>query len=172
MKRVLLLSLLVGLLSPAHGQEAAAMVDVPVPQLRAPSAGVLTGGQPEPAAWRALAAHGVTTVINLRPDAELAGRDEAAEVAAAGLAYHQLPVDGMAGLSLEKARALRTLLREATGPVLVHCASGNRVGALIGLAAADDGASLDEAIASGRAAGMTSAEGRLRELLGELPAKP
>ena len=171
MKRYLVLGALAGALSLAHGQEAVTMADVPVPQLRAPHAGLLTGGQPEPAAWRALDARGVTTVINLRPDAELAGRDEAAEVAAAGLAYHQIPVDGAGGLSLEKARALQAMLRDAKGTVLVHCASGNRVGALIALAAADEGVPLDEALARGRAAGMASTEAKVRELLGA-PARP
>ena len=70
------------------------MLDLPVPGLHAPKANLITGGQPEADAWPVMAARGVTTVINLRPDAELSGRDEAAEVAAAGMRYHQLPVDG------------------------------------------------------------------------------
>ena len=171
MKRFLMLGALAGALSLAQGQEAASTADIPVPQLRAPRDGLLTGGQPEPAAWQALAARGVTTVVNLRPEAELAGRDEASEVAAAGLAYHQIPVDGASGLSLEKARALRALLQDAKGTVLVHCASGNRVGALIALAAADEGVPLDDALARGRAAGMASTEAKVRELLGA-PAQP
>ena len=80
-------------------------------------------------------------------------------------------MDGAAGLSLDKARELRSLLQDAKGPVLVHCASGNRVGALIALSAADEGVPVEEALARGRAAGMTSTEARVRELLGA-PAQP
>ena len=53
------------------------MPDLNVPGLQSPRPDLLTGGQPEAGAWAGLAAHGVTTVINLRPDKELAGRDEA-----------------------------------------------------------------------------------------------
>jgi uncharacterized protein (TIGR01244 family) len=154
-----------------HSQETNAMHDLPVPQLHMPRDGLVTGGQPEATAWQELSRRGVTTVINLRPSTELAGRDEAAEVSAAGMAYHAIPVDGAAGITLDKARALRSLLAQAQGPVLVHCASGNRVGALIALGAADAGTTADQALALGRAAGMAGAEARVRELLG-LPPKP
>ena len=53
-------------------------------------------------------------------------------------------------------------------PVLVHCASSNRVGTVWSLYRADRGGlSADEAIAEGRAAGMTSdafAEGVMEKL--------
>ena len=53
------------------------------------------------------------------------------------------------------------------GGVLVHCASGNRAGALLGLEQAEfDGASKDDALALGRKAGMTSTEAKLRQVLG------
>ena len=95
---------------PAVVPETAAMHDLPVPQLHVPRAGLVTGGQPEAVAWTVLARRGVATVVNLRPAAEMAGRDEAAEVSAAGMAYHAIPVDGAAGITLDKARALRSLL--------------------------------------------------------------
>lgn len=135
--------------------------------LHAPRPGLYTAGQPASSDWAMIAGRGVTTVINLRTPAELAGRDEAAEVGAAGMRYAEIPVDGAAGIGMEKARALRSLLDRADGPVLVHCASGNRVGALIALGAADAGASTEDAIAQGRAAGMTGAETRVRELLSQ-----
>ena len=137
-----------------------------VSNYRRPSPGLLTGGQPAATEWAALAAAGVRTVINLRPAAEMGGRDEAGEVAAAGLGYRELPVGGQADLTLANARALRRLLRDAEGAVLVHCASGNRVGALLALAAAaEDGVGVEQALALGRAAGMTGAEAHTRALL-------
>src|SRR5690348_13268399 len=39
-----------------------------------PRPGLYTGGQPAPVDWAALKALGVTMVVNLRPDAEMAGR--------------------------------------------------------------------------------------------------
>ena len=113
-----------------------------------------------------MAAAGVGTVINLRPDAELAGRDEAAEVRAAGMAYHQIPVAGADGLTAENADRLWALLKDAKGPVVVHCASGNRVGALLSIGAwRQGGMSPRQALEFGKAAGLGSLEPRVRELL-------
>jgi uncharacterized protein (TIGR01244 family) len=173
MKRATTLALFAALISaacatsqPQGQQEAATMRDLPVPQLHLPNDRLITGGQPDASAWPALAQRGITTVINLRPQAEMDGRDEAGEVQAAGMRYETLPVAGAAGITMENARQLRQLLQGAEGPVLVHCASGNRVGALVALGAADAGATVEDAIAQGRAAGLSSAEARVRELLG------
>lgn len=68
------------------------------------------------------------------------------------------------------ADAARTLWREiesVPGPVLVHCASGNRVGTLLAIGAVREGGMTPEkGIAFGRAAGLGSAERRVREVLG------
>jgi uncharacterized protein (TIGR01244 family) len=112
----------------------------------------------------------VTTVINLRPDAELGGRDEATEVAAAGLAYREIPVAGAPEVTEAKARELWAQLEGTEGGVLVHCASGNRVGALLALGAASAGGlPAEEALEFGRRAGLTGLEPRVRELLGLPP---
>lgn len=155
---------------PAAAQDANTMTsDADFPHKQAPRADLLTGGQPEASAWAGLAASGVTTVINLRAPAELGGRDERAEVTGAGLAYREVPVDGTAGITWKNARILQSLLTDARadgkGTVVVHCASGNRVGALLALGAIDAGMSPEQAIASGREAGMTSAEARVRAVL-------
>lgn len=146
-------------------------MQTPVPNLRQPSERLLTGGQPEAAAWKHLAADGVTTVINLRPADEMAGRDEAAEVAAAGMSYRQIPVAGAAGVTAENADALWSAIAQAPGKVLVHCASGNRVGALLALGAAQEGGmDPQQALQFGKDAGLTGAEPRVREVLGLPPA--
>lgn len=155
--------------TPTSPQDSA-MSNERIPGLRAPRAGLLTSGQPDPEAWPRLAADGVRAVINLRPDAELDGRDVAVEVAASGLDYLQIPVAGAGDVTTDKATALWHAMRAVDGLVLVHCASGNRVGALMALAAAEhDGMAPEDALAFGRAAGLTSLEPRVRELLG-LPA--
>lgn len=144
-----------------------------VPEARRPRPDLITGGQPGPEAWADLAARGVTTVVNLRPDAELEGRDAEAEVEQAGMAYHAIPVSGAADLDAANAARLWHLVEAADGPVLVHCASGNRVGALLALGAAwEGGVAPEQALEFGRAAGLTSPrlEEQVRERLG-LPAQ-
>lgn len=147
--------------APANDLEAAE------PTVSAPRPGLYTSGQPGTKAWSSLARErGIATVINLRPDAELAGRDEAAEVRAAGLDYVQIPVAGAADVTVEKADALWRRLEQARGPVLVHCASGNRVGALLAIGAARHGGMTPAAaLAFGRTAGLSGLEARVRALL-------
>ena len=138
-----------------------------VPQARQPRPTLVTGGQPAPDAWEALRSQGITTVVNLRPEAEMDGRDERAEVAAAGLDYHQIAVDGAGGVTAANADALWSVLDEAEGTVLVHCASGNRAGALLSLGASRQGGrSPEEALEWGQAAGLTGLEPKVREALG------
>ena len=137
-----------------------------------PRPGLLTGGQPSPADWATLKAQGVTMVVNLRPDAEMAGRNEGAEVAAAGMAYVGIPVAGADAIDADRARRLWTLLKVGGGPVFVHCASGNRAGALLALGAAQSGGMTPEAaLEFVRRAGLTSLEPVVRERLG-LPPQP
>lgn len=134
--------------------------------LHQPRPDLYTAGQPEPAAWQVAAGNGITTVINLRPVAEMGDRDEAAEVAAAGLEYHQLPVAGAEDINMANAIELRRLIDQAPGPILLHCASGNRVGALLALGESQRGAlPAEQALAFGRSAGLGSLESRVREVI-------
>ena len=136
--------------------------EVPV---RAVSDGLFTSGQPAPSQWAPIRARGVTTVINLRPDDEMDGRDEASEVAAAGMAYRQLDVAGVHDITDANAAQVQAWIDEAPGPVLLHCASGNRAGALLAMIAARNGTPPEDALALGRRAGMTSLEEAVRPLL-------
>lgn len=142
---------------------AGTSVKQPAPQL-------YVTGQPAEADWRAFADAGVGTVINLRTASEMKGRDERAEVAAAGMRYLELPIDGAAAMTTENARRLGELLRDARGPVLVHCGSGNRVGGLLALLKAGEGMPAEQALDFGRSAGMTSTEAKVRDTLGVAPA--
>ncbi len=157
---------------PAALPPAVAPAGTAVPPLlaRQPLPRVYSAGQPAVEDWAEIARHGVTTVIDLRPDAERPARDEAAEVRAAGLAYRQIPVAGAQDLDADAARTLWQAIEAAPGKVLVHCASGNRAGALLAIAAAGEGGMAPEqALEAGREGGMTSLEPRVREVLG-LPA--
>jgi uncharacterized protein (TIGR01244 family) len=154
----------------ADGDEVSMYQHTTVPNVRQPRDRLITGGQPDAAAWTQLAAQGVSTVINLRPPAEMGERDEGTEVAAAGLAYREVPVAGADDITEAKGRELWSLLQRESGTVLVHCASGNRVGALIAIGAAKAGGIAPQAaLELGKASGLTGAESRVRELL-DLPA--
>lgn len=154
--------------APAPGQ--------PASQWHQPRPGLYTGGQPAPADWAALKARGVAMVVNLRPDAEMAGRNEAAEVAAAGMAYIGIPVPDADAVDADNARRLWTLLKSSDAPVFVHCATGNRAGALLAIGAAHSGGMTPEAaLEFGRRAGLTHLEPVVRERLGmpaQAPAAP
>ncbi len=130
-----------------------------------PQPQLYTAGQPSAAQLQQAAKAGVTTVIDLRQPDEDRGFDETATAERLGLRYVRIPVAGAAGLSQANARALRTTLAQSTGPVLLHCASGNRAGALLALLQAQDGASVEQALELGRRAGMTSLEAPTRVLL-------
>jgi uncharacterized protein (TIGR01244 family) len=130
-----------------------------------------SAGQPSAAQLQQAADAGVTTVIDLRQPDEDRGFDETAAAERLGLRYVRIPVAGAAGLTDANAHALRTALAQSSGPVLVHCASGNRAGALLALSNARDGASVEHALQLGRDAGMTSLEAPTRALLEQAAAR-
>lgn len=140
-----------------------------IPGARIPMSGVLSGGQPTPEQIEAAADAGFRTVINLRIDAEKGFEWEAEAVESLEMKYVSIPVAGAKGLTRETVERLDGALAEAaaTGPVLLHCASGNRIGAILALRAAWlHGADAEAALRLGLANGMTRLEPTIRELLG------
>lgn len=127
-----------------------------LPQQGMPIPNMITAGQPSEAQFAAIKAAGIKTVINLRPVTEDAGFDEASVVQTLGMDYVVIPVAGAGDLSMKSAQALDAALAKADDKgVLVHCASSNRVGALLALRAAWlQDASIDEALALGEAGGL------------------
>ena len=96
-----------------------------------PLCGLATGGQPCADHFRQLAKAGYRTVVDLRHPSEARGFDEATTAREAGLRYENIPVTPHT-LCDEDFDRLRALLKDpATRPALVHCASANRVGALL-----------------------------------------
>ncbi|NKB33821.1 MAG: hypothetical protein GKR91_12050 [Pseudomonadales bacterium] len=136
---------------------------------RAPEAEVLSTGQPTADQLRVMASSGVQHVINLRSPGEDAGFDERAAVESLGMTYHNIPVSvGDGGINGENAQSLQALLDQFDGEgVVVHCATGNRVGALISVSEFSAGNSLDGSIEEGARWGMTSErlQGLVRENL-------
>ena len=107
-------------------------------------------------------------MINLRSDTEPGFEWEAAAVKAAGMAYVSIPVAGAAGLTKENVARLDAALKDASvkGPVLLHCGSGNRIGALLALRAAwVEGKDPAAALEYGRASGLTGLEPAVKSML-------
>ena len=113
--------------------------------------------------------NGIRHVIDLSDASETPDFDEAAAVEAAGMRYSNLAIHGAADLDDENVRALDALMAESgSEPTLIHCASSNRVGALIALRAAKlQGASDEAALETGKAWGLTKLEPAVRELLAQ-----
>lgn len=114
-----------------------------------------------------LRAAGVRRVISLRTEAETQGFAEAQIAAGLGIDFHSIPIQGSESLTVENARKLDEALQRAGEELtLVHCASGNRVGALIALREAwVRGRSMDAAIAEGKRWGLAGLESAVRSLL-------
>ncbi len=87
---------------------------------------VILAGMPSDEALDIFAARGGTTVINLRTDSEMAafpGYQQSIE--ARGLKYVHVPTSGST-MGEATYDPMAAALDEATGPVLLHCASGGR----------------------------------------------
>ncbi|MGB5347944.1 MAG: sulfur transferase domain-containing protein [Woeseia sp.] len=146
--------------------------ELTAPATTLPKAGYLSSGQPNRAALAAIAAAGYQGVVDLRAAGEPRGYDEASAARSLGLRYETLSVAGPADVSYEKAALLNELLASFDGPVLLHCSSGNRVGALLALRAKAAGASDEEALAVGRNAGLTQLEETVRQRLIDYSSEP
>lgn len=140
-------------------------IEMNIPFLFHPREQLFCSGQPDIEGLQQAIDEGVRSVINLRPDAEMEW-DEGAWLDAQGIEYLQLPVASAADLNPENARKLGDWLQErADQPVLLHCASSNRVGALLALHATLEGVNEPEALALGRASGLTKLEPAVRALI-------
>ena len=125
---------------------------------RAPESDVLSTGQPTADQFQIMANSGVKHVINLRTPGEDAGFDERATVESLGMTYHNIPVSvGDGGINSSNSDSLQALLEQFENEgIVVHCATGNRVGALISVSEFEEGRNIDNSIAEGARWGMTS----------------
>jgi uncharacterized protein (TIGR01244 family) len=140
-----------------------------IPNYKLLQPGLATAGQPAPEALAKLKDMGFRTVVNLRTEQEGAA-EERKVVEAEGLRYVSVPVTA-GSLSLADADAVEEVLHDpSSGPVLLHCASSNRVGAVWALIQSREGKSLDAALAAGREAGLRSPQ--LEETVRRLVAPP
>lgn len=135
----------------------------PIDTALSPAAGVFVTGRIAASDIEPLRDAGIRRVVDLTPDEETPDFDEASAVGAAGLDYANLPLRGAGDLTRDNVVAFDALMRDATQPALVHCASGNRVGAMAALRAVwIEGKSVEDALAIGKAWGLTGLEGEVR----------
>lgn len=143
---------------------------VDVPNARFPYAGVCTGGRPRQQHLRQARARGIRKVVNLCSASERNDFDEGALTQSLGMGYQSIPITGPTDLTLENAKLLAGAIGDASSqPILIHCASGNRVGALFALKARYiDGCPIEQSLAIGRSAGLTTLESEVRCILAGL----
>lgn len=128
-----------------------------------------TGGVIEPTGMDMLAGLGFKTIVNLNT-ADEGATSEAALVKAAGMSYVNIAVPTKAPTADQVAEFAKIAEDPNNYPILVHCESSNRVGALWALYRASAGIPNDIAIQEGRTVGMkTSREKAVREQLGMPP---
>jgi len=106
----------------------------------------------------------------MRTPEENRGIDEPAAVADLGMEYVAFPI-GSDDITLGKAKELDELLARYDEPVLLHCGSGNRVGALLALREFLASGDAEAAMQKGRDGGLTRLEGEVRKVLDEAAGK-
>jgi uncharacterized protein (TIGR01244 family) len=130
-----------------------------------------TAGQPTEVGLRRLRELGFRIIIDLRAPAEGTAAEKAA-VEAAGLRYVSVPVMPETFRREDVDAVARILDEPGRGPVLLHCATGNRVGGVWTVLQATKGRPYEDAEAEGRKIGLRGAPmiAAVRRVLGPEPA--
>ena len=139
--------------SPLH------IVAAQLPNGALPLPDVATAGQLQASHLAQLASAGVRMILNLRPASEPHGFDEPAAVTDAGMRYENVPVTQQTLVRDDFARVRALLADPANRPAVIHCASANRVGALLlPQLVLDEGRSEQDATAIALQIGLRSQE--------------
>jgi len=129
----------------------------PLPPLAELAPGLSAAGKLDRTDIEALAASGVRTIINNRPDDEDPGQLPAADAhnlaAAHGIAYHHIPFTA-ATLTRADVDAFAAALRSAPQPIVVHCRSGTRSTLIWALTRLREGADPNALIAEAASHGI------------------
>jgi protein tyrosine/serine phosphatase len=126
-------ALLVAAVAVGQPHLPAERLDLPgVPNLGRVDARLLRGGQPNAEGFRALAAHGVTLVVDLRNGDER-GESERELVTSLGMNYVAIPMSGWRTPQPEQVERFLELLQDDDGgAVFVHCRRGaERTGVMV-----------------------------------------
>lgn len=118
--------------------------------------GVFLASQPSAEDFRAAQQAGMRTVLDLRKPGEVTDFDEPTVVRELGLAYHNIGFKAPEELTDAVFDGALAVLRDSQArPVLMHCSSANRVGAIwIAYRVLDDGLSWEAALEEARTVGL------------------
>lgn len=143
---------------------------IPIPGAHVTQTGLLVGGQPTPEHLEAIQRAGYRTVISLRTADERGDEGERAIVERLGMTFVSIPVAGAGGLTEGNARKLGEALAQLDAlPAVVHCATGQRSSAMLGLEAfVVDRVSAAVAIELAKSLGMKKLEHALRKRILEI----
>lgn len=143
-----------------------AFLDLGITNASAKVDGVYCSGQPTEEQFAQLKSVGVARVVHLRAPIETGTGWEEAKAAELGIEFVRIPIGGAADLTPDNVSKLAAQLAGAKGPVLVSCASSNRVGAMMALKSKIvDGKSAADALQVGKDCGLTKLESEVTELL-------
>jgi uncharacterized protein (TIGR01244 family) len=177
--RALITFVALGMLGPgaaAGGDDSklpTSVVPTLIPNYQLVRPDLATGGQPTPTGLRELKALGFRTVINLMSEAE-GTQEEREAVLAAGLRYVAVPITPDRFRREDVEAVGRVLEDPGARPILLHCASANRVGGVWTVWQVMKGRSYADAEAEGRKIGLKSPSmiSAVRRVLGMGPLSP
>lgn len=119
--------------------------------------GLAAAGRPSDEGLLQLKAQGFRTVVDLRTTKEEGLPEEKALLESQGIKYVHVPVSPATFSAADVDTVQAVIDDAASGPVLLHCASANRVGAVWAVIQARAGKPIDDAIAEGKRVGLRSA---------------
>ncbi len=135
---------------------------------------IYLAGQPTAADFQEFKKRGVKSVLNLRTKEEL-DFDEAKTIKSLGLEYHHIPIASPDSLTDENFDKLRKLLNEKEQrPMVMHCASASRVGAVwLAHRVLDDGLTYEAALAEAKTVGLKTPalEAKAKDYIAKQKAK-
>jgi protein tyrosine phosphatase (PTP) superfamily phosphohydrolase (DUF442 family) len=103
-----------------------------VPRILCLTESYATGAQPSDAAFGKLAVNGFHSVLNLRTAEEGVDLEKERKlVTNAGMRYFSIPVVSSAPRAEQADEFIRVVREKSNHPMLIHCASANRVGAFM-----------------------------------------
>lgn len=139
---------------------------LPIKNLTQQGDNAFSGGQPSQVDFSIMKDGGIQHVVNLRPSSE-ADWNEKEVVDTLGMSYHQLEIAGVDDINVANARQLGALINGFDNEAyFIHCASGNRVGALIAInEALVNGKDIEQAIEIGKQWGLTKLEPQVRAVI-------
>lgn len=156
-RSILALAMAAAFASPATAQQSAPLAENEgLPNYYRLRDDIATAGQPTDEALEDIKEAGFKAVLNLRTEQE-GSLEEKPKVEALGMDYYNIPI-GRDGFSPEIVAEFEEILAdEDNRPILIHCASSNRVGAMWYLhQVLNEGKDEDTALAEGKKAGLAS----------------